>query len=161
MFQSLPCKSLSSAITYNRRHIGPKCHYKQGKCQHFFRKRLDATRFESLTVRETTTFTSTLCPSVVCLCGHLPLSHNPRFPKSHVRTEVSRELDGRFRPRHERDLERSNSHQFFLYLLYGNKYCIFKKNRFVKSINHVARLYNVYNASPNKLHMKDMTTILA
>lgn len=62
----------------------------KGNVNILFRKRLDAARYGSRTVRETTAFTSTLCPSVIYLCGHSPLSHNPWFPKSHVRPEVSR-----------------------------------------------------------------------
>lgn len=37
VFQSLPCQSLSSAITYNRRHIGPNYYSKQGNCQYFLK----------------------------------------------------------------------------------------------------------------------------
>lgn len=131
----------------NRRHIGPKYHYKQGKCQHFFRKPLDATQFESLKVRKTTTFTSTLCPSVICLCGHLPLSHNPWFPKSHVRTEISRELFDRFRRRHAWSLQLFTNIQFTLVFLeyFLNSY----KRRILRIRSEILCIF-FYNASHYK-----------
>lgn len=58
LVKSLLWNSQSPAITYNRRHIGLKYHYKHRECQRLFRCCLVVAQYGSLTQRQIKAFTA-------------------------------------------------------------------------------------------------------
>lgn len=104
VFQSLPCQSLSSAITYNRRHIGPNYYYKQEKCQYYF-ENYGCNAIQVANTARNDDFNNQFMPFCYQFMWSLTPQSQPLISKSHVCSGISRELVARFRKRHERAFE--------------------------------------------------------